>query len=275
MENTEVTETKKFNKANLPYFIALVFVILSPILLILALGIPAFKIQFIITSSLFILFIALVYVVSPIGLIFQILHKNKTKFDKIILTLNSIGIIFSYLLIIFIFLAFPNDFVDEKDVRTQIDNEILTLNNEYKPVLDYLAKYKKEHGVYPESLDDKLLPKSKIFEMYKYHTSYDGKGYWLQVYPKKGPIEYYYNDENDNGYNYYNGDGYIDGFLDNDYYYEIDDKWHAIMLQPLTRHSVVWNGGHTERETDEWMKTNADKFEKAEIEVKQKHEKVK
>ena len=55
----------------------------------------------------------------------------------------------------------------------------------------------------------------------------------------------------------------------------MDDRWHAIMLQHFTRHSAVWNGGQTERETDEWMKTNADKFEKAESEVKEQHAKAK
>ena len=270
MEKTEVTENKKFNKANLPYFITFGFVVLFPILLILDMNISVFKIQFIITSILFLLFIALVYVVCPIGLIFQILHKNKTKFDKVILVLNSIGIILSYLLILFVFLAFPNDFVKEKDVRAQISREYSTLNSEYQPVLNYLAKYKKDNGVYPEQIDEKILPKSKIFEMYKYHTNYDGKGYWLQVYPKKGPIEYYYNDENDNSYNYYKGNGHIDGFLDNDFYYEIDTKWHAVMLQHLTRHSILWNGGSTERETDEYMKNNAQKIEQAEQNIENK-----
>lgn len=263
MDNSEDKKLKKFNKANLPYFITLVAISVFLIIIFLT-HIFAPHIM----SAFFILIIVQVYLACPVGLVFQILHKNKTKFDKIILTLNLIGIILSYLLIILIFLAFPNDFKDEKDVHHQISLEYPILNKEYQPVLDYLSQYKKEHGVYPKSIDEKLLPKSKTFEMYKYQTNYDGKGYWLQVYPKKGPIEYYYNDENDNGYNYYNGNGYIDGFLDNDYYYEINDKWHAIMLQHFTRHSILLNGGQTEREVDEYMKNNADKIEQAENKLK-------
>ena len=169
-----------------------------------------------------------VYTICPISLIFQFLNKNKNKLDKWLLGLNLAGVIF---------------FISQ-------------------PVLDYLKNYKKEHGVYPDSLDEKIIPKSDCFDMYKYHTTYNGKGYWLQVYPENGPIEYYYNDENDKNVNYYDGDGYIDGALDNDYFYKIDEKWHAIMLQHLTRHSLFWNGGQTEREVDEWMKNDVEKFEK-------------
>ncbi len=274
MENTEVTETKKFNKSNLPFLI-FVFVLLATILLSFISVIIQHEIIAVLILTLDILLFPLFFIACPIGLIFQFLHKEKTTFDKWILGLNLVCVTLLIAIVIFIRIAFPNDFVKEKDVRAQINNEYSILNKEYKPVLDYLSQYKKQHGVYPKSIDEKIIPNSETFEMYKYNTSYDGKGYWLQVYPKNAPIEYYYNDENDNGYNYYNGDGYIDGFLDNDYYYKIDDTWHAIMLQHFTRHSIVWNGGHTERETDEWMKTNADKFEKAESEVKQKREKVK
>jgi len=101
--------------------------------------------------------------------------------------------------------------------------------------------------------------------MYKYHSSNESKGYWLQVYHVNGPIEYYYNDENDDGYNFYKDSGYIDSAFDNDYYYEINDKWHAVMLQNLTRHSILSGGGdvgNAEREADEWMKNNVEKFEK-------------
>ena len=270
----EMTNQKKFNKSNLPILMLISTFLLMFVLIFLSniTKLSFFAILSVICNFLFIL----LYVVAcPIGLILQLWHKGKTTFDKWMIGLNITGLLLLAAFMVFIRMAFPNDFVSEKDVRAQISKEYPILNKEYKPVLDYLAQYKKQHGVYPELIDEKVIQKSETFEMYKYNTSYDGKGYWLQVYPKKAPIEYYYNDENDNGYNYYKGDGYIDGFLDNDYYYKIDDTWHAIMLQHFTRHSVIWNGGHTERETDEWMKTNADKFEKAESEVKQTHEKAK
>jgi len=262
MENIKISKIKKFNKANLPFLIAIGIFILEIILLFIY-----FMFNILITLTFIFLLLAsiLIPLLCVTGLIFQILNKEKTLFDKIILSLNSIVIFFMIFLIVFVYIAFPNKFKGEKDVRKQIAQEYSTLNSEYAPVLDYLAQYKKSNGVYPSSIDEKVIPKSKTFEMYKYHTSNEGKGYWLQVYPVNGPIEYYYNDENDDGYNFYKDSGYIDSAFDNDYYYEINDKWHAVMLQNLTRHSILSGGGdvgNAEREADEWMKNNVEKFEK-------------
>lgn len=263
MQKIETTEKNKFNIVNLPCIITLVvFIIGFTSLIIEALldNINMFYSN--ISINCILCSIVSVYTICPISLIFQFLNKNKNKLDKWLLGLNLAGVIFFISTLIFVIFAFPNEFKGEKEVRVQINQEYSILNKEYQPVLDYLKNYKKEHGVYPDSLDEKIIPKSDCFDMYKYHTTYNGKGYWLQVYPENGPIEYYYNDENDKNVNYYDGDGYIDGALDNDYFYKIDEKWHAIMLQHLTRHSLFWNGGQTEREVDEWMKNDVEKFEK-------------
>lgn len=254
-------EKKNFNKSNIPFLTAVGGVVLFFVLCCLS---NCFQNDFIIILPVFIciLLMPLFILGCPIGLIFQILHKDKTKFDKVLLVLNSICVVFMVLTIIFLFIAFPNARVGEKQVREQIEEEYTTLNLEYQPVLDYLAKYKKENGIYPDKIDEKVIPNSKTFDEYKYNTNLDKKGYWLQVYPIKGPIEYYYNDENDKGYNYYKGNDYIDGAFDNERYYEIDEMWHAIKLDYFTRHSFFFNGAHPEQETDEWMKNNIEKFEK-------------
>lgn len=84
----------------------------------------------------------------------------------------------------------------------------------------------------------------------------------LEVYPKKGPIEYYYNDENDQGYNYYNGNGSIDSAFTNYDYYEINKNWHAMKCDLITRHSKFIKKFPQERDTDVYMKNNIDKFSK-------------
>lgn len=250
------------NKSNLPYLITItLFIIGFSLFIFLAFLSSVHMLLFTVSAICLWGSIALGYTICPIGLIFQFLHKDKTVFDKWILGLNLTGVIFAITLLIFVLIAFPNDFKGEKDVRRQIAVEQETLNKEYQPVLDYLSDYKKKHGVYPANIDS-VAPKSELFDKYEYHLTIDNKGYWLQVYTVNPPIEYYYNDESENGYNYYNGDGMIDGFLDNDYYYQIDDKWHAIMLQHFTRHSKVFGDAKTERETDTWMKDNIDKFDK-------------
>ena len=250
------------NKANLPYIITVI---------VFMVGIVLFAMQVFQNDVNMPLFIAAAiclgggiifsYTICPIGLIFHFRNKNKTRLDKWLLGLNLTGVIFAFAMLLFSLVAFPNDFKGEKDVRKQIEAERATLNKEYQPVLDYLANYKKVHGVYPANIDS-IAPKSELFDKYEYHLTKDDKGYWLQVYTVNAPIEYYYNDESENGYNYYQGDGVIDGALDNDYYYQIDDKWHAIMLQHFTRHSKVFGEAKSERETDTWMKNNIDKFDK-------------
>ena len=262
MQKIETTEKNKINIVNLPCIITFVVFIIGFASLIIGALLDNVNMFYFKVSTICILCsIVSVYTICPISLIFQFLNKNKNKLDKWLLGLNLAGVIFFISTLIFVIFAFPNEFKGEKEVRVQINQEYSILNKEYQSVLDYLKNYKKEHGVYPDSLDEKIIPKSDCFDMYKYHTTYNGKGYWLQVYPKNGPIEYYYNDENDKNVNYYDGDGYIDGALDNDYFYKIDEKWHAIMLQHLTRHSLFWNGGQTEREVDEWMKNDVEKFE--------------
>jgi hypothetical protein len=140
--------------------------------------------------------------------------------------------------------------------------EIQALEKEYQPVLNYLAKYKKDNGIYPETIKPELIKNSGVFEDYIYSVQKDGKGYWLEVYPKNGPIEYYYNDENDQGYNYYNGNGSIDSAFTNYDYYEINKNWHAVKCDLITRHSKFIKNFPPERDTDVYIKNNIDKFSK-------------
>lgn len=250
------------NKANLPYIITVIVFTVGVITFILESSSKGVHmIPFVIAAICLKGSFLLACTACPIGLVFQSLHKNKTKFDKWILGLNLTGVIFTFSLLLFLLIAFPNDFKGEKDVRKQIKAEQEILYKEYQPVLDYLANYKKKYGVYPASIDN-VAPKSKLFDKYEYNLTKDDKGYWLQVYTVNAPIEYYYNDEAENGYNYYEGDGYFDGFMDNEYYYQIDDKWHAIMFEHFTRHSKVFGEAKSEKETDTWMKNNVDKFDK-------------
>ena len=249
------------NKSNLPYLITVLLSVLSIISIIIIVCmdggsdiLSGFALLCLIGS------VTLTYIACPIGLIFQFLHKEKTIFDKWLIGLNLTGIIIAFSILLFTVVAFPNKSKGEKDVRKQIKAEREILNKEYQPVLDYLATYKKNNGVYPISIDS-IAPKSELFDKYEYHLAKDKKGYWLQVYSINAPIEYYYNDEHDNGYNFYKGDGHIDGAIDNDYYYQIDDKWHAVMLQYYTRHSKIIRGVKSEKDVDTWMKDNVDKFD--------------
>ena len=125
---------------------------------------------------MFIMFLALglslfcLYIVCPIALIFQCLNKEKTKLDKTFLWLNIVLLFFVFILTILAIIAFPNAFMKENVIREQIKNEYEILNQEYQPVLDYLDKYKKGNGVYPDKINEDILPKSDTFDKYEYHV---------------------------------------------------------------------------------------------------------
>ncbi len=127
---------------------------------------------------------------------------------------------------------------EEKRVYNQISREYSTLNKEYMPVILYLKTYKKLNGAYPKNIGAEILPDSKLFNKIEYLQSKNGSGYSLEIHPAKGPIEYYFNDEHDNGYNYYIGNGYYDGFLDNENYYKIDKTFHAVTYDNFSSHGV-------------------------------------
>lgn len=150
-------------------------------------------------------------------------------------------IIFAIFLLIF-FLSFCvriSYYIKEKKVYSQIDKEYSILTKEYLPVVLYLKNYKKQNGVYPEKISEQFLGHSKFFEKYEYESVENGKGYFVKIYPLRGPIEYYYSDESDNGWNYYVGSGYYDGFLDNENFYEIDKTFHAITYDYTSRHGIL------------------------------------
>ena len=180
METPENTKNRKFNKANLPYLLMIIFVI---IVIGFSFCTDILYNDFVdILVSLILLF---AFIICPISLFPQIKNNEKTRFDKIILFLISIGIFCSYLILILLFLSFPTVFAGEKQVRAQISKEYEILNKEYMPVLEYLAKYKQKYGEYPDKIDENILPNSKTFNSYEYHIHPDGRSYWLRVFPKK------------------------------------------------------------------------------------------
>lgn len=254
----------KLNFANLPYLLTIglffIVIVVSSILPIINNNLVLTILEIFLLTS-FIVFILMIIIACPISLFFQIRNKNKTKLDKILITLNSFGIFLTIFTVIFIKIAFPNIFVTDSVVRTQIENEIQILEKEYQPVLNYLVEYKKANGIYPETIKPELIQKSDVFENYFYSVQKNKKGYWLEVYPKNGPIEYYYNDENDNGNNYYNGNGHIDSVLTNFDYYEIDKNWHAIKSDLMTRHSKFTKNFTVDNDTEIYLKNNIDKFQ--------------
>lgn len=147
-----------------------------------------------------------------------------------------------FVLILFVLLWFACTVVSyrthEKRVYSQINKEYSILTEECTPVILYLKSYKEKNGIYPDKIEPEILPHSKTFDKFEYGVTENKKGYWLEIYPRKRPIEYYYNDEYDSGFNYYIGTGYIDGFLDNTRYYEIDKTFHAITYDYLSMYKI-------------------------------------
>ena len=95
---------KKFNYANLPVLSLPIICTLSFFsLLIFDFKDDFFILMLIASIYLTILWIAGVF--CPIGLIFQILNKNKTKLDKILLATNVLISILGILGIILVFLS--------------------------------------------------------------------------------------------------------------------------------------------------------------------------
>ncbi len=214
--------------ASLILLFCIVIILKNEAIILNVIKIPSF-----IKESFYICFFILFFIFSilcPIELVLLIKNKYKTFFDKCHIAVSIISIVIISLILAIFHAMFPNIFVSDKQVYNQINKEKQVLYEEYQPVLKYLADYKKEHGVYPQSIEN-VTPKSKIFYKYEYNFFPKGNGYYLQVYPKKGVIEYYHNDEFDNKYNAFFGTGYLSGFLNDKYFYEIDDKWHAIMFR--------------------------------------------
>ena len=100
------------NKSNLPYLITItLFIIGFSLFIFLSFLSGVHMLLFTVSAICLWGSIALGYTICPIGLIFQFLHKDKTVFDKWILGLNLTGVIFAITLLIFVLIAFPNDFI--------------------------------------------------------------------------------------------------------------------------------------------------------------------
>ena len=148
------------------------------------------------------------------------------KIIKNVLIGLVITISVALLLVFYIQISFT---IKENKTLSQAKIEHQALKKHFSRVLSFLADYKKKNNVYPDVIDNAIVVPNS-FKKIEYVTFGDKKSYHIKVYPKKGPVDYYYNDENDNGYNYYQGTGFFDGFMTNEYYYELDKNWHAVML---------------------------------------------
>lgn len=62
--------------------------------------------------------------------------------------------------------------------------------NEYKPTIEYIKLYKKEHGIYPASIERHLKP-LKIFPDYEYKTFNNQKDYCLNISNRKDSFTNY------------------------------------------------------------------------------------
>lgn len=180
---------------------------------------------------LFVIFV-LVYLFNPIILFFQIKQNPKTILLKILIFLNSLIIIISYIFLFFYFQLFPNYFVGNKEIEKQIKKEYIYLHEEISPILTYLENYYAHNKFYPLSIEKKIL-NTKKFDKTEYLPNQNGKEYIIKIYPYKGPIEYYQfvPTNNSNMKNFCEDIG-----LDYKCYYIINNNWSAVYYKLYTRH---------------------------------------
>ena len=225
-------EMKKFNKLNIPTILA--YIIIAVQILFFIINLPSF-----LNNGLAIIKWILCILICPIFLILQIKNKQKTLSDYLFIVLNIIIIFLSYCLFVLSFIIFPNNnqFNGEEKCRRQIELEKDELNN----ISEYINNHVKENGELPQNID-KIVNNSKIFDKYEYiitrqdsqckdkpYTCYD-----LFLYPKRGPIEYYYQ-------SYKNDEYKSDEFLDDIYNYKVNENWMASKNQLFTRHNIFDN----------------------------------
>ncbi len=94
---------KKFNYANLPILSLPIICVFS----FLGLIIFDFKDDFFVVMLIATIYLTIIQIagfICPIGLIFQILNENKTKFDKILLAINILVSILGILALFELFL---------------------------------------------------------------------------------------------------------------------------------------------------------------------------
>lgn len=154
----------------------------------------------------------LFFVTCPILLVFQIMEKEKTTLNKILLVINSIIVSLVVISLIissstaFLFNRALNNFDDfgkfDRFIN-QIDIEEHAFEHRNN-IVKYIDDFKKQNKEYPKTLDEKVL-KNKKFENVEYKPSKDG--YKLEIKYKNGKkeeLEHFENAENEkNGSSYH------------------------------------------------------------------------
>ncbi len=155
----------------------------------------------------------LFFVTCPILLVFQIMEKEKTTLNKILLVINSIIVSLVVIsLIISSMTAFlVHNFVNNFDNFGNFDkfmNQIRIEEPKFEhknPIVKYIDEYKKQNNEYPKTLDEKVI-KSRKIENIEYKPSKDG--YKLEIKYKNGKkeeLEHFENaqtEKNGNSYHY-------------------------------------------------------------------------
>lgn len=149
----------------------------------------------------------LFFIACPILLVFQIIDKEKTTLNKVLLTINSLIVA----LIVFCFIAYTLIMCTaKKEISSVFDNAYLSHKAKQSPVIGYLEDYRNKNNVFPKLIQDKKLLEDKNIEKIEYKVSKDLNGYDLKIHKKNGAMEVYQryesknvkNDENSSTFNF-------------------------------------------------------------------------
>lgn len=137
----------------------------------------------------------LFFIACPILLVFQIIDKEKTTLNKVLLTINSLIVA----LILFCFTAYTIVMCTAKNEFLNVfDKAYLSHKAKQSPVINYLEDYKNKNNVFPKLIQDKKLLEDKNIKKIEYKASKDLNGYDLKIYKKNGAIESYQRYESKN-----------------------------------------------------------------------------
>lgn len=154
----------------------------------------------------------LFFISCPILLVFQIMEKEKTTLNKILLVVNSIIVSLIVVSLIissmtaFLFHRAVADFdsfnFDKFVNQIRIEEPKFEHNNS---IVKYIDEYKKQNNEYPKTLDEKVIKNKKI-DSVDYKPCKDG--YKLEIKYKNGKkeeLEHFENSQttkNENSYHY-------------------------------------------------------------------------